>query len=177
MKPVFSLFLLSLFFFACTSSGTKQPSENTSQEKTVLKSFSDSSKLDTFKVGLSGNKPKDMLLTFRIISSDGKELYQKVLKATELLDNYKETLDLSKEKDQKNFMTEELNEFLDEENFLEPAVTPEEKPDQYTADKLFYEELQKSRLNGFKYRISKETKVYIAWSVKEHKVKIYYKCC
>nr|WP_199082070.1 hypothetical protein [Pedobacter sp. ASV19] len=74
-------------------------------------------------------------------------------------------------------MTDEFNFFLEDENFLEPAVTSDEIPDQYTADKAFYEELKRSNLNGFKYRISKETKVYIAWSALEKKVKIYYKCC
>lgn len=177
MKIIASILMLGLFLSACNSDKDKKAGATENNVKTVLKPFSDSTKMDTFKVSLTGNKPKEMLLTFYIISFEGKEIYQKVLKATDLLDNYKETVDLSKEKSQRNFMTDEFNFFLDDENFLEPAVTADETPDQYTADKAFYEELKRSNLNGFKYRISKETKVYIAWSALEKKVKIYYKCC
>jgi serine/threonine-protein kinase RIO1 len=67
--------------------------------------------------------------------------------------------------------------FLDDENFLEPAVTENETPDQYTPDKKFHNELKQSALNGFKYRTGKETNIYIAWSEKEKRVKPYYNCC
>lgn len=67
--------------------------------------------------------------------------------------------------------------FFAEDNFLEPAVMPEDKADSYVPDKALYEELKKSGLNGFKYRLGKENNIYIAWSEKEQKVKIYYNCC
>lgn len=175
---IFKLPLIAviLLFAACTSTpGLKNNDDPL--VKTLVKSFSDSTTLDTFVVTLTGKKPKDMLLTFKIKNSEGKEIYQQVLKASALISNYKETLDLGKEKMQHDFMMQELNYFLDEENFLEPALTLEEEPDQYTPDKAFYEELKGTNLNGFKYRISKETKIYIAWSEKDKLVKIYYKCC
>lgn len=177
MKAILSILMLGLFLSACQSGSQQTNTGQTVNIKTVLRPFSDSVKMDTFKVSLSGNKTENMQITFRILSFNGKEIYQKVLKATDLINNYKETLDLSKEKDQQHFMTEEFNFFLDDENFLEPAVTAQESPDQYTTDKNFYEELKQSNLNGFKYRISKETKVYIGWSARDQKVKIYYKCC
>lgn len=177
MKLIVSVLALFLFLSACNSSSDQKSDHAAANIKTVLKPFSDSTKLDSFKVELSGDKPKNMQLTFRIVAFNGQEIYQKVLKASDLINNYKETVDLSKENSQRKFMTEEFNLFFDDENFLEPAVAADEKPDQYTDDKTFYEELKRSNLNGFSYRISKETKVYIAWSALEKKVKIYYKCC
>jgi len=170
------LIALLLFLAGCTSTPNSK-NDNDPLVKTLVKSFSDSTTLDTFEVTLTGKKPKDMLLTFKIKTSDGREIYQQVLKASALIKNYKETLDLGKEKMQHDFMLQELNFFLDEENFLEPAVTAEEEPDQYTPDRAFYEELKGTNINGFKYRISKETKIYIAWSEKDKLVKIYYQCC
>ena len=74
-------------------------------------------------------------------------------------------------------MQQELKLFLDEENFLEPAVTENETPDENTSDKNFYNELKRSGHNGFKYRLSNETEVYIAWSAQKKQVLPYYSCC
>ncbi|HPY81991.1 MAG TPA: hypothetical protein PLU45_01415, partial [Bacteroidales bacterium] len=41
------------------------------------------------------------------------------------------------------------DDFFSEDNFLEPAVMPDDKADNYTPDKALYEELKKSGLNGF----------------------------
>lgn len=172
----FPLIASILFLAACNTTPTTDPNKS-SAVKTLTKSFSDTTTLDTFEVSLSGKKPKNMVLTFKIKNSEGKEIYQQVLQASALLDNYKETVDLGKEKMQRDFMLQELNFFLDEENFLEPAVTADETPDQHTPDEAFYHELKGTSFNGFKYRISKETKIYIAWSEKDQRVKIYYKCC
>jgi hypothetical protein len=165
-----------LLLTACTTKPTSEAKTYTAV-KTIAKSFSDTITLDTFQITLTGKQPKDMLLTFTIKNSGGKEIYRQVLQASALLANYKETVDLGKEKMQREFMLQELNYFLDEENFLEPAVTADETPDQYTPDKSFYNELKGTNFNGFKYRISKETKIYIAWSEKDQQVKTYYKCC
>ncbi|WP_432710402.1 hypothetical protein [Pedobacter sp.] len=175
-KITFTLTACILFLAACSTKPTSDTKEVTTV-KTINKSFSDTTTLDTFEVTLSGNKPKDMLLTFKIKNNEGKEIYEQVLQASDLLDNYKETVDLGKEKMQRDFMLQELNYFLDEENFLEPAVTPNETADQFTPNQAFYNELKGTNFNGFKYRISRETKIYIAWSEKDKRVKIYYKCC
>jgi hypothetical protein len=171
MKKLFFLLTMSsLFLLSCTGkSGNKTINnvQNYKEVNQVTRPFSDLTKADTFRVVLSGSKPKDMLLTFRIIAFNGKEIYQKTLKAAELINNYKASVDLKKE----------LNLFLEEENFLEPAVVATEQPDQNTKDKLFYAELKKSGLNGFKYRLGKDSELYIAWSEKEQKVKVYYQCC
>lgn len=159
---------------ACTSSHeTKGSAEN----HMVLKPFSDSVKIDTFKVVLNGDALKNMTIQFSITAHDGKLIYNKDFKATDLIDNYKSSVDLKKERNQMDFIMNEYKLFLDDENFLEPAVTENENPDQYTPDKAFYNELKLSALNGFKYRTGKETSVYIAWSEKEKKVKPYYNCC
>ena len=172
------LYLFTLLFFltACQNTSDKQPNDPANL-KTTVAFFSDTTKMDTFKVVLQGKKPKDMLLTFNIVTGNGKEIYKKVFKASDLINNYQETLDLSKEKSQRDFIQQEFNLFLEEENFLWPALTPEQKPDRQSPDLAFFKELQDSQLNGFQYRLTKETKVYIAWSGKHQQVKIYYKCC
>lgn len=178
MKVFIVPFLAFILLCAsCNNTSEKETASTVVNVKTLVKPFTDSIKMDTFKITLQGDKPKHMLLKFTVTCFKGKEIYQTLLKASDLLANYKETVDLEKEKNQRKFILEELNQFLDEENFLEPAITPEEKPDEYSPDKAFYEELKKTGLNGFKYRIGKETKIYIGWSAKENKVKIYYKCC
>jgi hypothetical protein len=166
-------------FASCSSdSEPKKDSLVINQEvMQVTKPFSDLEKADTFKVILSGSKPKNMLLKFSIVSFEGKEIYAKSFQASELVDHYKETLDLKKEASQLSFIKEEFNRFLEDENFLEPAVTEAEEAGKLVPDKAFFEELKKSGLNGFQYRTGQENKLYIAWSTKEKKVKVYYKCC
>lgn len=175
MKSIYLSFMVMLLFAACNSDDQGKKIGN--REKTALRPFSDSAKADTFRIVLNGNKPKEMELVFSITKAGGGQIYTQTLKAAALLDNYKETVDLNKEKQQIQFMQEELNLFFEDENFIEPAVTETEEPDENTPDKSFFAELKKSGLNGFKYRLGKESKVYIAWSDLDKKVKIYYQCC
>ncbi|MBB6270162.1 hypothetical protein HDF26_000589 [Pedobacter cryoconitis] len=178
MKSIYIYFLILPFFLtACNSSEPAGLHDAASNTKIALRSFSDTTKLDTFKIVLKGDEPKNMELVFTITPKGGHQIYTKTLKATALLDNYKESIDLAKKKEQLQFMREELSLFFDEENFIEPAVTESEKPDNNTPDKNFFEELKRTGLNGFKYRLGKESKVYIAWSEQDKKVKNYYECC
>lgn len=169
------LFFFLLFIVACNPSDQEVEAEM--QDQLVLKPFSDTGKVDTFKVSLKGRTMKDLIINFTITSYNGQLIYSKNFKGKDLVDNYKSTVDLKKEQSQLTFIKNEYKLFLDDENFLEPAVTENENPDQYAPDKLFFEELKQSALNGFKYRTGKETSVYIAWSRKEEKVKPYYICC
>jgi len=171
------ILILCLFSVACSNSGKDTHIPDTSRTKTVLWSFTDTLKLDTFRLVLKGEKPKNMEFIFTITPEGGTPVYSKIIKAKELLDNYKEDLDLGKEKKQINFIKEELNLFFEEENLLEPAVTETEEPDKNTPDKKFFAELKQSGLNGFQYRTGKESKIYIGWSSSEKKVKSYYECC
>lgn len=181
MKKHFTYLLLFLCVLAaCKGNKTKASAEdlkNNLKGQTVLKAFSDTLLLDTFKVVLKGQKPADMIMNFSITAHDGAKIYEKDFKATELLKNYASTLDLKKQAKQLEFMQQELKLFLDEENFLEPAVTENEDPDANSPDKDFYNELKRSMLNGFKYRLSNETEVYIAWSAQKRQVLPYYSCC
>lgn len=180
MKKIFTLIgIVILFLSACTNNshnGKASGALNSREIKQIIKNFSDTVKSDTFRVELAGNKDKDLELAFSIIAFDGNKIYEKRLKASDLLRNY-ENLGIKKDEAKLKFMQEELNLFLDDENFLEPAITESEQPDQNAPDKGFYVELKKSGLNGFKYRLGKESQIYIAWSEREHKVKVYYKCC
>ena len=171
-----TLLIIGLLY-ACTPSGSDKNQNTETLENTITFAFSDATKLDTFKVALVGKTSKDMQLLFTIKSFEGKEIYRQEIKTDELLKNYLATADLKKESDKMKFLKEEITYFFEERHFLEPAVTPEEQPDKNVPDHNFYNELKKSGLNGFDYRLGKDNNVYIAWSVKEQKVKIYYKCC
>lgn len=159
--------ICSIFFAACSS---KPTTEITAVEKTTTTPFTDTVKLDTFKVSLQGITSKNSSLSFKIISYKGKEIYQTSIKVDELL-----TENLKTESDKIKFLKNEVQYFFEEEHFLWPAVMPNEHPDKNVPDTAFYKELKYTKLNGFNYRIGKEAKIYIAWSEKEQKVKVYYK--
>lgn len=180
MKNSSLLMIICLFAItACTSNNKKDASsiEFKNVNQRITKSFSNSIMLDTFKIELTGRTPQDMVLNFTIKNTEGKEIYSTKIKGTELLGSTDPNVDLSKEKDQIIFVKTIASDFFSDDNFLEPAVMPEDKADNYVPDKILYEELKKSGLNGFKYRLGKENNIYIAWSEKEQKVKIYYNCC
>ena len=172
----FTLIVLCLAFSiaACTSD-SKTGGKNI--EKTVLQPFTDTVKVDTFKIVLRGEKAKEMNLLFTITAYNGKQIYTKEIKAADLLKSYLASADLKSEDEKIKFLNDEVNFFLDEEHFLVPAITEQEKPDENTPDLTFYNELKQSQLNGFGYRLGKDTKLYIAWSAKDQKVKTYYQCC
>ncbi|MFW0715353.1 hypothetical protein [Pedobacter sp. N23S346] len=179
MRKLLLLIIISTLFVACQPGDKAKNNainfKNVNQ--LVTRSFSDLNSQDTFKIELRGRKPKDIMLVFNIKRADGKEIYNVKLKGTDLLGSTDPNVDLSKEKDQIAFLKTIAGNFFLEDNFLEPAVMPSDKPDNYVPDKVFYEELKTSGLNGFKYRLGKENNMYIAWSKKEQKVKIYYNCC
>jgi len=177
MKLIYIALLPALFLAACHTNDTAVHIDPAKRIKIALKPFSDTTKQDTFKVILKGDKPSNMALVFTITPAGSKSIYTKILPAKELLDNYKESVDLGKEKKKVEFMEDELNLFFDEENFIEPAVMPTEQPDKNIPDKNFFAELKSSHVNGFKYRTGKESKVYIAWSNQAQQVKPYYECC
>lgn len=177
MKQLITCIFLCAFFFTACNNTVKDSDAGKNLVKTVTKPFSDSLKLDTFKVQVLGDKPDDMHLAFSITSFNGKQIYDIDIKATDLFNNYIATIDLSKKKNQIKFLQEEVNRFFEDENFMEPAVDEADVPDANVPDKAFFDELKKTRLNGFIYRLGKENKNYIAWSDKEGKVKTYYTCC
>lgn len=180
MKSNILLFLFGMLILSSCSSDRKENTSHRSASeeiKEVTKPFSDLEKVDTFRVILTGDKPENMLLKFSIISHNGQQIYSQNFDGKTLIELYKQTVNLKKEDEQIAFIRQEFKLFFDDENFIEPAVTETEEPDQFVPDKGFYSELKQSGLNGFKYRLGQENKVYIAWSEKEKKVKIYYKCC
>lgn len=177
-KLIIPTLLIIGFLHACNSSTTDKTADSAKDlEKTTTFAFSDKKKLDTFKVALVGKGTKDMQLLFTIKSFKGDEIYRQEIKTSDLLKNYLATADMKKESDKMKFLKEEIAYFFEEHHFLEPAVTADEQPDKNVPDKAFHNELKQSGLNGFDYRLGKDHNVYIAWSPKEQKVKVYYKCC
>lgn len=172
--PLYLLFI-ALLFTACNSADKKETAIDT--KKIALQAFTDTIKLDTFKIELKGKKANEMVLLFTITSHLGKQIYSKEIKGDDLLKGYLASADLKKEQEKIKFLNDEINYFFEEQNFLMPAVTEQEQPDKNVPDVAFYNELKRSQLNGFDYRLGKDIKVYIAWSEKEQKVKVYYQCC
>jgi len=180
MKKSFYIILLGICIVAsCQNDKTDKISsiEFKNVNQVLTKSFSNLNTLDTFKIELTGRKANDIVLHFTIKNTDGVEIFSEDLKGTDLVQNTDPNIDLSKEKDQVIYLKTIANDFFAEDNFLEPAVMPDDKADNNTPDKALYEDLKKSGLNGFKYRLGKDSNLYIAWSEKDKKVKVYYKCC
>ena len=173
----FLYLILFLSILAGCSNEKDQTDFSQKPESIVVKNFSDSLSADTFKVAVTGKDLKDQNLVFTIHKSSGEQIYNISIKAKDLFDNYDATIDLKKKKNQAKFLQSEVDRFFEEENFMEPAVTEQEKADKNVPDKKFYEELRQSQLNGFIYRLGKEIKIYIGWSATENKVKTYYSCC
>jgi hypothetical protein len=176
MKNTFYLAFFAFFIFsACNSNPLSESSSLlTEVENTAAMPFTDTLKVDSFKVIMKGTTLKNSVLLFTIKSYNGKEIYKASIKSTDIVITNSA---IKTEADQIKYLQNEVKYFFDEEHFLMPAVIPTEKADQNVPDKVFYEELKQTKLNGFSYRIGKEAKIYIAWSVKEQKVKVYYKCC
>jgi len=175
-KKITLLVLIIGFVYACKSPKSKEVNPE-DLVKTATYAFSDTTKLDTFKVAIIGKQLNEMKLVFTIRSFNGTELYKQEVSANELLKNYLASAEMKDDEDKVNFLKEEVSYFFDEKHFLEPAVMENDNPDKNVPDVAFYNELKKSNLNGFEYRFSKEKSYYIAWSAKEQKVKVYYKCC
>jgi len=163
--------LFAIFLFLACNSTPDGKTELTSLEKTTTSPFTDTVKLDTFKVSWQGTTTKGSAISLKIISHKGEEIYKASIKVDEIL---KADEKLKTEADRLKYLKNEINYFFDDEHFLWPAVLPTEKADKHVPDKNFHEELKQTQLNGFNYRSGKESKVYIAWSVKENKVKVYY---
>ena len=169
MKNIITLALFAIFLIiSCTS----KPTDVTHIEKTTTTPFTDTVKLDTFKVSLKETTSKGNAIIFKIISPQGKEIYQTNIQTDAFL---KANDNLKSERDKMKFLSNEIQFFFEEEHFLWPAVMPDEQADKNVPDKAFHNELKQTKLNGFNYRLGTEAKVYIAWSVKENKVKVYYK--
>jgi hypothetical protein len=175
MKKLFYLIIFCGLsaLYACQQAS--KPIQNI--EKITLQPFTDTIKLDTFKISLKGKNSAEMKLIFTITSYQGSKIYEQVINGKDLLKGFLASADLEKEDEKIKFLTQEVAGFFEEEHFLVPAVMPNENADKNTPDLVFYEELKSTQLNGFDYRLSKDVKIYIAWSAKEKKVKIYYKCC
>ena len=169
MKNMYSV---ALFAISLTISCTSKPIEITHVEKTTTTPFTDTVKLDTFKVSLRETTSNGNAIIFKIISHQGKEIYQTSIQTDAFL---KANDNLKTERDKMKFLNNEVQYFFEEEHFLWPAVIPSEQADKNVPDKVFHNELKETKLNGFNYQLGTEAKVYIAWSVKENKVKVYYK--
>ncbi len=167
------LFYIISIFTACQSNNKIEAVK----EEVKLYAFSDSVKADTFNINLIGDKTEDMNIVFTITNFDGIQIYKEEVKANQLINSYLAGEDLNKESEKIKFLNKQLTIFFDEEHFLEPAITTEQQPDSNSPDKAFYDELKQTQLNGFYYSLGKDKSIYIAWSVKEQKVKIYYQCC
>jgi len=171
------IFIATIFMLSCSNGDGKGTAQIAGIKNEAIKNFSDSLAADTFSVKVVGASLDSQKLDFRIKNSKGMEIYHVDISSADILKNYDATIDLKKNNNKAKFLESEVSRFFDEENFMEPAITDSETPDNNVPDLAFYEELKSSGLNGFFYRLGKEEKIYIGWSAKENKVKVYYSCC
>lgn len=167
MKSIYLFLFFGLLLFAACNTA---PVNNQAPQSSAVMPFTDTLKADTFKVELIANNS----IQFTITSYLGVQIYKTNINAAELLKSSDAAQSLKSEAKKLKFLQDEVKYFFEEEHFLIPAVMDNEKPDQNVPDKAFYEELKLSKLNGFSYRSGKDSKTYIAWSVKVQKVMSYY---
>lgn len=166
--------IISLSLSSCRPESVNNTPENSF---TRIYPFTSLDSKDVFAVSLTGEKPAEMLLDFSITTAQGDTIYSIQVKGTDLLGSTDPNVDLREEIDQIAFIRNIAKEFLSDDQFLEPAVMPDQEVDSYSPDPEFYESLKKSGLNGFTYRLGKEDNYYIGYDQISKKVKTYYNCC
>ncbi len=101
-----NLFTLTIFLAACTNASKKNITSTTTVQQThSVQSFSDTVTTGYLQSCFAGRRSqKTCCLPLVLPPYNGNEIYKQVLKAKDLIDNYKETVDLSKEKSQREFI-------------------------------------------------------------------------
>lgn len=161
---------------AKTGSLVKQKPLNIICRNTITHPFSNTEYPDTFKIWIQDDSLLKSNVHFEIINYAGVKIYSTEFQSLLLL-NYKigpEANDSEKEQ----FIKKRLRNFFSEDNFMSPAIKAGESFDQDYSDKVIWEEIRHNKNSvGFTYLIGEEDRRSIAYSKKQKKAVIYFKCC
>ncbi|NCA77917.1 MAG: hypothetical protein EOM90_16435 [Alphaproteobacteria bacterium] len=146
-------------------------------ENRVMHSFSQMDKQDQFYICIKGKSIIDGKMMFKIIKSDGTVILNEEFPSCYLL-NYGFEGDIHSVKDREDFIKSRISDFFNENNFLHPAIQPNESFDEDYSDKLIWDEIKSDQTSiGFSYLIGEEDIRMISFSKKKGKVVMYFNCC
>ena len=186
------IFLL-LLCLSCTSNNTTNTVEVPAyQDTTVLKdpaittfpsqiiafkAFSSHEQKDTFKLEVLGAYLLGADLRFTITSSNGELIYEENFPYAALI-GYEFMGEPDDTIAQLNYLSEKIQNFFDDQQFNEPAISDHMGFDSDYSDKAIWEELKDNTTAiGFSYTLFEEDIRKIAYSPKHGKVLMYYNCC
>lgn len=172
-----------LFCFGCLKErkqeGTKTKTSVLTQN-IKLHAFSDSVKLDTFKLTVMGSSVMQSKTTFEIISFDGKTIHSDTFD-TKLLVNYAINLGseagLPTADDEMKYIERRLKFFFHPENFHQPAIDTIETFDEADNTEYWHEIKADRKAVSFTYLVGEENSISIAYSKRLKKAVIFWNCC
>lgn len=139
--------------------------------------FSDTENPDLFQLYLNGDSLLSGTVQFNIISFKGDTLHTEKFPANYLI-GYALDWESSSLQEKETFIKQRVKNFFSEDQFLKPAIKPNEKFDDDYADRQNWEEIKGDRMAiGYQYLVGEEDTKRIAWSKKRKKIVIYYNCC
>lgn len=161
---------------------TSSKTVNTNFNKKVEKrhAFSRPDKSDLFQLTLSGKDINKADINFKIISYNGKTIYNQNFKSDFLIGfgpDPKNVKPLT-QKQQSDFIIKRTNEFFADSNFKKPAILNGTNLDPNYSDPKIWNTIKADKTAiGFYYLLGKEDGRYIAYDKKTNKVVMYLNCC
>lgn len=144
-------------------------------ENTVSRQFDGQSGDEVFRVVLLGDSVLSGTVAFTITNAGGEVIYSDQFPSTMLAATYDESVNTPEK--QGKLVRERINGFFGEKGFKTPAIDANMQHDSSFVDKATYDNLKTTDAPGFVYVIGKENAKFIAWSVLEGKVVMYFNCC
>ena len=146
-------------------------------EQRVMHAFSQIDKKDEFYVCIKGESIVEGKMIFKIISHNGTEILKEEFPSYLLMD-YGFEGDINSIKDREDYMKIRIEEFFNENNFINPAIAVDDKFEADYSDKEIWDDIKSDPTAiGFYYLIGEEDGRRIAFSKKTGKVVMYFNCC
>lgn len=142
----------------------------------VLHNFSSPSGKDTFRIQVTGPSITKGQVRFQIVTHDNKIIYDENF-TTDWLLGYGVEGDTTQSQ-KENYITNRIDNFFTEKNFLKPAIHQTDRYDADYSDKTAWDDIKSDPTAiGFYYLIGKEDGRRIAYSKRLKKVLLYFNCC
>lgn len=139
--------------------------------------FSSNDEKDEFLITITGETVYTGTMIFQITTHHGSLILKESYPAHFLL-GYAFLGDPNSLKDKEEFIIKRATEFFNENNFNNPAISPEEDFDEDYSDKEIWEDIISDKTSiGFYYLIGEGDGRRIAFSKKKKRVVLYFNCC
>ncbi len=144
----------------------------------VLQFFSNPDSKDKFRLHMKGDNILTSDIKLEIITSTGEIIFTHDIKAVDLIGYGLLNIDSPSVEQKENYILKRFYNFLDESNFLSPAIaSDEELDDDYFKAEYFEEIKEQTESVSFYYLLGEEYMRRITFLRKEKKVVEYWSCC